>query len=304
MERSEIREGGPAFRFAPCGLHLSIARLLRYETCMNRPGLMIALAIGAVTGVAFGWFPQLDLKLSGLFFDPETRQFTLLHQVRFEHLSWPAHLRDWSMWLVAALAVPAGAALAAKCFFPTTRMRVGGRAIVFLLATIALGPGVLVNAVLKEHWDRPRPIAVREFNGPEHFVAWWDPRGACRHNCSFVAGEASGAFWTLAPAALAPAPVRIFAYAAAITFGGAVGMLRMAFGAHFFTDVVFAGVFTFLIVWIVHGALYRWRRTAISDAAIERAIERVFLPPHAAFVRFLARWFGRARRAGPHPGGT
>ena len=56
--------------------------------------------------------------------------------------------------------------------------------------------------------------------------------------------------------------------------------------------------------WIVHGALYRWRRTAISDAAIERAIERVFLPPHAAFVRFLARWFGRARRAGPHPGGT
>ncbi len=240
---------------------------------MNRPGLMIALAIGAVTGVAFGWFPQLDLKLSGLFFDPETRQFTLLHQVRFEHLSWPAHLRDWSMWLVAALAVPAGAALAAKCFFPTTRMRVGGRAIVFLLAT-------------------------------KHFVAWWDPRGACRHNCSFVAGEASGAFWTLAPAALAPAPLRIFAYAAAITFGGAVGMLRMAFGAHFFTDVVFAGVFTFLIVWIVHGALYRWRRTAISDAAIERAIERVFLPPHAAFVRFLARWFGRARRAGPHPGGT
>jgi membrane-associated phospholipid phosphatase len=183
-------------------------------------------------------------------------------------------------------------------------MRVSGRAIVLLLASLALAPGLLVNVALKEHWDRPRPIAVREFNGPDRFVPWWDPRGECRHNCSFVAGEASGAFWTLAPAALAPAPVRIFAYAAAIAFGAAVGILRMAFGAHFFTDVAFAGVFTFLIVWTVHGALYRWRRTAIADATIERAIERVFMPPHAALLRFVARFSGRARRAGPRPGGT
>jgi len=180
----------------------------------------------------------------------------------------------------------------------------GGRAIVLLLASLALAPGLLVNVALKEHWNRPRPILVREFNGPDRFVAWWDPRGECRHNCSFIAGEASGAFWTLAPAALAPPPVRIFAYAAAIAFGTAVGVLRMAFGAHFFTDVVFAGVFTFLIVWIVHGALYRWRRTAISDAAFERAIERVFMPPHAALLRFVARVSTRARRAGPRPGGT
>ncbi len=241
---------------------------------MNRTGLVIALVVGAMTGLVFGFFPRLDLKISGLLFDPQTRQFTLLYQVLLGQLSWPAHLRDASMWIVAALAVPAGVAL------------------------------VLVNVALKEHWNRPRPIVVREFNGPDRFVAWWDPRGECRHNCSFIAGEASGAFWTLAPAALAPAPVRIFAYAAAIAFGTAVGVLRMAFGAHFFTDVVFAGVFTFLIVWIVHGALYRWRRTAISDAAFERAIERVFMPPHAALLRFVARVSTRARRAGPRPGGT
>ena len=271
---------------------------------MNRTGLVIALAVGAVTGLVFGFFPQLDLKISGLFFDPETRQFTLLHQVLLQQLTWPAHLRDASMWIVAAPAVLAGIALAAKCVVPTTRLRVPGRAIVFLLASLALAPGLLVNVALKEHWDRPRPIAVREFNGPDRFVPWWDPRGTCGHNCSFVAGEASGAFWTLAPAALAPAPARIFAYAAAIGFGSAVGTLRMAFGAHFFTDVVFAGVFTFLIVWLVHAALYRWRGTAISDAAIERAIERVFMPPHAALFRLVARFSGRAPRAGPRPGGT
>jgi lipid A 4'-phosphatase len=271
---------------------------------MNRTGLVVALLIGVVTGIAFGLFPQLDLKISGFFFDPQTRDFTLRHQVLLGQSSWPVHLRDASMWIVAALAVPAGVALAAKCVLPSTRMRVSGRAIAFLLASLALAPGLLVNVVLKEHWDRPRPIAVREFSGPDRFVAWWDPRGECSHNCSFVAGEASGAFWTLAPAALAPAPIRIFAYAAAIAFGSAVGVLRMAFGAHFFTDVVFAGLFTFLIIWLVYGALYRWRRTAVADAAIERAIERIFMPPHAAFVRLVARFSGRTPRAGPHPGGT
>jgi lipid A 4'-phosphatase len=200
--------------------------------------------------------------------------------------------------------IPAGAALAAKCVLPATRMRVPGRAIVFLFASLALAPGVLANVVLKEHWGRPRPISVREFNGPERFVAWWDPRGTCPHNCSFVAGEASGAFWTVAPAALVPPPLRAVAYAAAIAFGSAVGLLRMALGAHFFTDVAFAGVFTFLIVWSVHSALYRWGRTALADAAIERAIERIFMPPHAALRRLLARRSGRARSAGPHPGGT
>jgi lipid A 4'-phosphatase len=277
---------------------LFLRDVLRYEICMNRTGLVIALLVGAGVGLAFAFFPALDLKISGLFFDPTARQFTLRHD------PWLGHVRDASMWIIAALVAPAGLALAAKCLLPSVRMRVPGRAIVLLLASLALGPGLLVNTVLKEHWGRARPIDVREFNGPDRFVAWWDPRGNCPHNCSFVAGEASGAFWTVAPAALAPAPMRIFAYAAAVVFGSAVGILRMAFGAHFFTDVAFAGVFMFLIVWIIHAALYRWPRAAMLDTLIERAIERAFMPAHAALLRFFARLSGRAPRAGPHPGGT
>jgi membrane-associated phospholipid phosphatase len=49
----------------------------------------------------------------------------------------------------------------------------------------------------------------------------------------------------------------------------------MAAGAHFFSDVVFAGVFSFLVIWLVHGWLYRWPRTRISDEAVERALERI-----------------------------
>ena len=158
---------------------------------MNRTGLGIALAVGAMAGLVFGFFPQLDLKISAWFFDPETRQFALLNQVRLGLLAWPAHVRDASMWLVAVLAIPAGVALAAKCVLPTTRMRVPGRAIVFLLATLALGPGVLVNVALKEHWGRARPIDVREFNGAHRFVAQLPvrPRPVVLHQEDLVLGN-------------------------------------------------------------------------------------------------------------------
>ena len=61
-----------------------------------------------------------------------------------------------------------------------------------MVATLALAPGLLTNVILKSHWGRPRPIDVVEFGGDQHFVPWWDPRGDCPDNCSFVAGEPSG----------------------------------------------------------------------------------------------------------------
>ena len=62
----------------------------------------------------------------------------------------------------------------------------------------------------------------------------------------------------------------------------------MSFGAHFLSDVVFSGVFTFLIIWTVHGLIYRWR-TRLTDAQVEQAVERVALPPHEALQRLFAR---------------
>jgi lipid A 4'-phosphatase len=153
--------------------------------------------------------------------------------------------------------------------------------------------------VLKDYWPRSRPIDVPQFNGEERFTAWWDPRGGCPKNCSFVGGEASGAFWTLAPAALSPPAWRPVAYGAAIAFGAGVSVLRMAFGAHFFTDIVFAEVFTFLIIWLAHGFVYRWRSTRFSDQAVERMIERFAVPGYnavnAMYAAATARLFRREK---------
>jgi lipid A 4'-phosphatase len=236
---------------------------------MHRTGLVIGLAVAGIVGLLFGIWPELDLELAAPFFDPARNGFWRSFD--------PVYLRarDVVTWLVALVAMPAVAALVLKLVRPRRPLLVPGRAIVLMLLTLALAPGVVANLVLKEHWGRPRPIDVAQFGGDEHFRPWWDPRGDCPKNCSFVGGEASGAFWTLAPAAVVPPQWRAAAYGAALVFGSAVSVLRMAAGAHFFTDVVFAGVFTFLVIWLTYGWLYRWPRTRITDEAVENALERI-----------------------------
>jgi membrane-associated PAP2 superfamily phosphatase len=179
------------------------------------------------------------------------------------------------MIIVGLLLAPAIAAPLVKLIRPEYRMFVPGRAVVFLLVTIIVGPLLAANMGLKEYWARPRPRDVIAFGGTEKFLPWWDPRGACPANCSFIAGEPAGAFWTIAPAALAPPQWRAVAYAGALAFGTTVGVMRLSFGGHFFTDVVFAGTVMFVIIWLVHGFIYRWPRTRFSDDVVEKGLERL-----------------------------
>jgi membrane-associated PAP2 superfamily phosphatase len=259
---------------------------------MNRTGLLIALAIGVLAGVVFALFPQLDIAISRLFFNESYRVFPVQYSLVARNL------RDLFTYAIAAIAAPAFIALAIKLVMPRRPMLISARAALFLIATLALAPGLMANVILKDNWGRPRPVEIQEFYGPEQFRPWWDPRGSCQSNCSFVAGEGAGGFWTLAPAALAPPPLRPLAYAAAFAFGATAGLLRFSGGAHFFSDVVFSGVFTFLIVWIGYALIYRWR-TQLTDRQIERAIERIVLPLHQLIEGLIARL--RGARAGERP---
>ena len=254
---------------------------------MNWTGLVIALAIGAVVGVVFAIWPQLDIAISRVFFDESYRVFPLQYSLVARNL------RDLFTYLVAAMIAPAAIAIAIKLLLPRRPMLIAARAALFLIITLALAPGLMANVILKDHWGRPRPAEIQEFHGPEKFVTWWDPRGTCDKNCSFVAGEGAGGFWTIALAALAPPALRLLAYGAALAFGAAAGLLRLAGGAHFFSDVIFSGVFTFLIVWVVHGFIYRWPRTRLSDVQIERVIEQTVLPVYTPVERWFARLRGR-----------
>jgi lipid A 4'-phosphatase len=217
---------------------------------MNRTGLAIALATAVLVGVVFAVYPQLDLDISAPFYRAATNTF-----VGGE--TWMKTLRNAARVIVTLIAAPAILALTMKFVLPTRPTLMNARAAWFLVLTLALGPGLIANTLLKDHWARARPANIVNFGGEQQFTPWWDPRGQCPNNCSFVAGEPAGAFWTLGPAALAPPQWRVLAYAGALLFGAADGALRIAGGGHFFTDVVFAGVMDFLVLWVVYALIYR-----------------------------------------------
>lgn len=248
---------------------------------MHRTGLLIALAIAALNGLIFGLFPGLDLAVAAYFHgfvDSANNTFAL-------RVYPPIMLaRDAGLWVGVIIIVPVVAALVVKLILPRMRLLISGRAILFLMATMALGPGLLVNVVLKDHWGRPRPIDVAEFGGSEHFMPWWKPGGDCPGNCAFVSGDVAGAFWTIAPAALVPPQYRAIAYGAALALGTAMAALRVMVGGHFPSDVIFAGVFTFLIIWLCYALIYRWPRTRLEDEDVERALERLALPGYNFIV--------------------
>jgi lipid A 4'-phosphatase len=264
---------------------------------MNRTGLTIALGLAVVVGLLFGLYPQLDLDMSRPFY----AHSNAAHYMFAWRLS-PSLMqaRDIGLWIGTVLVIPAVLAVIGKLILPRWKMLISGRAALFLIVTLALGPGLLVNVVLKDHWGRPRPIDVTEFGGSHHFVLWWDPRGDCPSNCSFVSGDVAGAAWTLAPAALAPPQWRALAYGGALALSLGMAALRMMAGGHFLSDTAFAGVFTFLIVWIVHGLIYRWPRTRLTDRQVERALEWLTLAWCGA-----AAWLGHRAAdeiAGPEGG--
>ena len=236
---------------------------------MNRTGLTIALIIGCVVGLLCAVDPQLDLDIARIGFNAQRNLFDFNSQL------WVQHAREAARIVITLLVLSAVLALIGKLIWPHRRMLMEGRAALFLIVTLALGPGITTNLILKDHWGRSRPIDVQQFAGTDKFVPWWDPRGECPNNCSFVAGEPSGAFWTLAPAALAPLELQPLAFGAALVFGVAVGILRIGAGGHFFSDVVFAGVFVYLEIWLVYGLIYRWPATALREDAIEGFLVRL-----------------------------
>lgn len=229
---------------------------------MARTSFIILTVLGVLTGVIFAAAPSLDLQVASFFRDaaaqPEARRWAGVIEV----------IREAGPFVILAAAAPAAIALAMRMLAPRRSPPVSTRAALFLLVSLGLGPGLLVNVLLKEHWARPRPGMVQEFGGVYAFRPWWDPRGGCRSNCSFVSGETSSAVWLVAPAMLAPPPWRYAALGAAGGYALVFGFIRLLAGGHFLSDVIFAAVFTGLVIWAVHALVYRRR---VPPAAAPRS---------------------------------
>ena len=189
-------------------------------------------------------FPGIDLTVSGWFYQPGAG-FYLKELPFFQFIlkGMPAIVIGAAAY-VLVLGV-AGAALGQEF------LGISKRVAAFIVLSLALGPGVVVNVILKDHWGRARPSQIAEFGGSAHFTPPLMMADQCSSNCSFSSGHGALGFWVIAFALLAPPRWRPLAIAAALAFGVMVGYVRIAQGGHFLSDVVVSAlVVVSLTLWL------------------------------------------------------
>ena len=112
----------------------------------------------------------------------------------------------------------------------------------FLVLLLALGPGLLVNAIFKDHWGRPRPREIVQFKGKMEFLQPWQ-MGINGKGRSFPSGHASAAFYMTAPYFIYRRSRKRLAYswlAGGLFFGFLMSIARIAQGGHFLSDNLWA----------------------------------------------------------------
>ncbi|HEX7007941.1 MAG TPA: phosphatase PAP2 family protein [Alphaproteobacteria bacterium] len=219
------------------------------KAAARRPSV-IGFVVGAVgLGLLFWAFPGIDLWAASLFYRPGDGFFlkdSAFAQFFYEgvHIVTPV-LIVFLVVLLAVAVVRGGRPLG-----------FGVAAILYLILVFALGPGVLVNATLKDGWGRARPSQIVEFGGDREFTPAFVMSDQCERNCSFVAGHPSMLFGFFGFALLlAPGRRRAMAVAGVAVLGAMAGLGRMMQGGHFLSDVIFAGIFVYSVAWLLEKLL-------------------------------------------------
>ena len=218
------------------------------EFVRRRIDLLLLLSLQAI----FLLWPEIDLRVADWYFDAD-RGFFLSDQP----------LVQASYGLFAKLHLPVAGVLLWLFLASWIWRREGEKALRrrlgFLILSLALGPGLLVNEVFKAESGRARPGQVEQFGGDKNFTPVFQPADQCERNCSFVSGHAAMGFFFIG-----------FAWVwrdrrwfwLGIGVGLAVGAGRMLQGGHFLSDILFA-------FWVVYGVdvlLARWllRQSSIT----------------------------------------
>lgn len=213
--------------------------------------VFLVLLLATVTCAAlFLAFPGIDLAVEHGVLRRSDGGF------RLDGVGWARLVNRGVPWLMIALAV--GMALIAVAALRRRAVcGLGLRQIGYVAAVFLLGPALLANAVLKDHLGRARPRDVLAGAGAVAFTPPFVPSQACPRNCSFPAGDASAGFAFLGLALVLPRGRRLAGVAGAVALGSFLGAVRMLQGAHYFSDVIFAGLLMALVAVGLHLLWFR-----------------------------------------------
>jgi len=207
----------------------------------TRAHLVTLFVLGVVSAFLFLALPQIDIALSKLFLDAKAGGWPLRIHPFFQFFN------DLISGLTLGGVIVLILAIVVTTMGRRTILSLGARAYWFILLSLAIGPGLIANALFKEYWGRARPRDVTELGGQLDFTPALVISDQCNTNCSFVSGDTSVAFTTLALALLAKRN-QVLWVTLSLLFGGFISFIRIAQGAHFLSDTIFAALFMCAVV--------------------------------------------------------
>lgn len=232
---------------------------MKHPRTRNVLPLLVPLVLLLLATLVFRW-TNLDRLVCGLFFGGDA-QWPLVHVQPFR-------------FLYQYGPYPGVAVLIAAVIFWVWGLvfhRGVARRALFCILVVLLGPGLLVNGILKPQVSRPRPNQITDFGGSMEYrpvlTLSSHPEPAYM---SFPSGHASMGFVLLAPALLLRRRRKIFvaAIGASIGLGILIGMARVIQGKHFPSDVLWSAA----IVYLTAVPLYSWLRIGqLSSLSLVRA---------------------------------
>ncbi len=201
-----------------------------------------------VTGLVFFYFPQIDIWFSGFFYDPLNHFYLRDHNVC--KLIYNLLEVVTIVWVIFAFFLLIVLWIRKKRFLGFTLKQ-----IIYLLAVLAIGPGLIVNLILKDHWGRARPYSVQQFGGSLTFTPAFVISKECQSNCSFVSGHASMGFYFISFGFLFQSYRRAIIITSCF-FGATTGFVRIIQGGHFLSDVVFAFFFLYAVASVLYFLIF------------------------------------------------
>jgi lipid A 4'-phosphatase len=204
----------------------------------------------ALLSLAFFLFPQIDISISAMFYDKQGHfHYKEEPFIYFIYELIPIATKLFVATCTVYLLFILGKHRSFKKMIKTR--------VFFLFLSASIGPGIIVNYVLKENFGRARPSQVTEFKGTSKFSRPFEISDQCTTNCSFPSGHAAMGYYFTAAAYLLTGWYFSLFYIGGIMFGSIVGLTRIMVGAHFASDVVAA---CFLILFINHLIYILWKK--------------------------------------------
>ena len=232
--------------------YLRRCRAFLFDLVNTKP-LRILGTVFVVLAILFVVFPGIDLGVAGWFYLPP-RHFVLGETWIGRFFDSDVHFgMEWFLPVIVS-------AFLFGLYHKRPIWNLTPRNFLFVALTIALGAGLVTNVIFKDSWGRARPSQVLEFGGVHQFSPPFMRSTQCDKNCSFVSGDASLAASFLTFAMIARRN-RLRWWVGLSGFTVVVGLMRMGRGSHFLSDVVFAIIFTVMIMLVLARLILenRWR---------------------------------------------